>query len=240
MRTLAISIEKAVIARLHIKGNKFEILVDPKLAWEFKQGKDVEIDEILAYPAIYRDVRAAEVASEEELQSNFGTTDYREVAKKIIKEGELQLTVEQRREMIEQKKNQIASIIAKQAINPQTNTPHPPSRIINAMEQLGINIDPFIEAELQVERILPELKKLLPLKFQKVIMEVKIPPAYVGKIFASPLKKYANIKEESWESDGSLKLKLEFFAGSQQEIEKVIANATHGNFESKILERVDV
>lgn len=237
---MVVSIEKAVLAKLNVGGKRFEVLVDPYKAWELKQGKEVDVDEILAYPAIYRDARAAEVASNQELQETFGTTDYKQIAKKIIKEGQVQLTTEQRKKMIEQKKNQIATLISKQSVNPQTNTPHPPSRIINAIDKLGINIDPFLDAELQIEKILPELKKLLPLKFEKVLMEITIPPSYVGKIYASPLKKLASIKEESWLSDGSLQIKLECFIGTKQEIEEMLANLTHGNYTTKILERREV
>jgi len=101
------------------------------------------MNDILAYPAVYKDVRSTENVPESELQKAFGTTDVFKIAEKIIKEGEIQLTTEQRRQMVEQKRNQIANIISKRGINPQTNSPHPPQRILNVMEKSGVNIDPF-------------------------------------------------------------------------------------------------
>jgi ribosome maturation protein SDO1 len=236
---LSVSIDKAVVSRLFISGRKFEILVDPYKALEFKKGVKISMDEILAYPAIYRDVRSTECVPESELQKLFGTTDVFKIAEKIIKEGELQLTTEQRRLMVEQKKNQIANIIARKGINPQTNTPHPPQRILNAMEQAGVNIDPFVDAELQVDKVLKEIKALLPIKFQKVVIQFKIPPQYSSKVF-SIIKRSADVKNEKWLDDGSLELNIEVLAGVQDEIFQKISSLTHGNFESKIIKREDI
>lgn len=236
---MSVSIDKAVVSRLFISGRKFEILVDPYKALEFKKGVKISMDEILAYPAIYRDVRSTECVPESELQKLFGTTDVFKIAEKIIKEGELQLTTEQRRLMVEQKKNQIANIIARKGINPQTNTPHPPQRILNAMEQAGVNIDPFVDAELQVDKVLKEIKALLPIKFQKVVIQFKIPPQYSSKVF-SIIKRSADVKNEKWLDDGSLELNIEVLAGVQDEIFQKISSLTHGNFESKIIKREDI
>lgn len=235
---MVVSLEKAVTARFISSGKKFEILVDANKALELKKGKSVNMNETLAYPAIYRDVRSSEVVSSQELQKAFGTTDILKIAEKIIKEGEVQLTTEQRRSMVEQKKNQIASIISKRGINPQTSTPHPVQRILNAMEQSGINIDPFTDAELQIDKVLNAIKVLLPIRFQKVTLQIKIPMQYSGKIH-SILKEGGNIKQEQWLADG-LQVIIEILAGVQDELTQKIAGLTHGNFELKVIKREDV
>ena len=45
---MPVSIDKAVIARLKTHGENFEILVDPYLARDFKEGKELPVEEILA------------------------------------------------------------------------------------------------------------------------------------------------------------------------------------------------
>ena len=196
------------------------------------------MNEIMAYPVIYRDVRTTESVSESELQKFFGTRDIFKIAERILREGELQLTTEQRREMVEQKRNQIAAIIAKRGVNPQTNTPHPPQRILNVMQQSGANIDPFVDAELQVDKIVKEIKKLLPIKFQKVFLQLKFPPQFAGKIY-SVLKSAGIVQKEQWLNDGSLQVELEILAGVQDEFFEKVSSSTHGNFESKVLKRED-
>jgi len=234
-----VSVDKAVVARLSIKNSNFEILVDPKKAWDLKKGKNVDINEVLAYPAIYKDARKGEVVQQSELQKAFGTTDVFRIAEEIVKRGEFSLTTEQKKEMIEEKKNLIANIISKRAINPQTNTPHPPQRILNAMEQVGVNIDPFLDAEAQVEKVLKEIKKILPIKFQKTLLQLKIPAQYVGKAY-SLISSAGEIKNENYSQDGSLILEIEIFSGIQDEFFRKLGEITKGNFESKVVRKVDV
>jgi ribosome maturation protein SDO1 len=235
---LVVSLEKAVTAKFSSGGQKFEILVDADNALEFRRGKEIDMNDILAYPVIYRDVRSSEAAPSQDLQKAFGTTDVFKIAGKIIKEGEVQLTTDQRRQMVEQKKNQIAAIISKRGINPQTNTPHPIQRILNAMDQKGVNIDPFIDAELQVDKIVNIIKLLLPIRFQKVTIQIKVPMQYSGKIYGI-LKESGSVKQEQWLSDG-LQLNMEILAGVQDELTEKVANLTHGNFELKVIKREDI
>lgn len=236
---MTIGVDKAVISRVFISNQKFEILVDPEKALEFKKGAKVDLSDIIAYPGVYKDVRNTERVPEQDLQKIFGTTDVIKIAGRIIKEGELQLTTEQRRQMVEQRKNQIVNIIAKKGINPQTNTPHPPQRILNAMEKSGVNIDPFIDAEQQIDKVLKEIKVIIPIRFQKIVFQIKIPAQYAGKGY-STLKRCGTILSEQWLNDGGLRVDLEILAGMQDEVFQNISNLTRGEFESKIVKKVDI
>ncbi|MEM5790949.1 MAG: ribosome assembly factor SBDS [Candidatus Aenigmatarchaeota archaeon] len=235
---MAVSIDKAIVSRLIISGEKFEVLVDPRLAFEFKKGKNMDIREILAVHEILKDARSAERVKEENLKKFFGTNDIFKIAERIVKEGEFRLTTEQRRELIDEKKIQIANIISKKGINPQTNTPHPPQRILNVMEQVGVNVDPFMEAEAQVDKVINAIKSVLPIKFQKILVQVKIPPQFSGK--AHSILKLGKIVGEKWLNDGSLQAEVEILGGLQDEFFQKISSLTHGNFESKILKREEV
>jgi len=227
------------VSRLTIGRQKFEVLVDPNKALELKKGMKIEMSEILAFPGIYRDVRNTERVSDSDLQRIFGTTDVFKIAEKIIKQGELQLTTEQRRQMVEQRKNQIAAIISKKGINPQTNTPHPPQRIINAMDKAGINVDPFVDAELQVDRAVREIKAIIPLKFQNVVLQVKVPAQFAGKVY-NIFKSSGAINSEQWLNDGSLQVTITILAGVQDEFFQKLSSMTHGQYESKVVRREDV
>ena len=234
-----IGVDKAVISRLHVSGQIFEILVDPDKALQFKKGMKIGMSEILAFPGIYHDVRNTKRVPDGDLQKFFGTADIDKIAEKIIHEGQLQLTTEQRREMVEQRRNQIANIISRKGINPQTNAPNPPQRILTAMEKAGINIDPFVDAELQIDKVLKEIKSLVPIKFEKITYQFKIPSQFSGKAY-STLKSSGTIISEQWLNDGSLQISLEAIAGMQDEIFQKLSGLTHGQFESKVLKKVDI
>jgi ribosome maturation protein SDO1 len=235
---MSIGVDKAVVGRLVVSGQKFEILVDPNKALDFKKGVKMNLQEILAYPVIYKDTKTTEAVASADLQKAFGTTDPLKIAEKIIREGEIQLTTEQRKSMIEQKRTQIAAIISKKGVNPQTNTPHPQQRILGVMDQVGVLIDPFADAESQVEKVLKAIKVVIPIKFEKIVMQIKVPPQHAGKTFPI-LKSSGTLRSEQWLNDGSLQANVEILAGIQEEFLQKIANATHGEYEAKVVSRED-
>lgn len=236
---MSASIDKSVVARMHHQGQKLEIMVDPDKALAFKRGAKVDMNDVLAMPTVYHDVRDTKKVAEQDLQKLFGTTDVFKIAERIIKNGELQLTTDQRRAMVEQRKTQVCDIISKRGINPQNNMPHPMQRITNALDQCGVNIDPFVDAELQVDKVIKEIKKILPIAFQKLVVEVKIPSQFAGKAY-TVLKGSGEMLKENWLNDGSLQVNLKILAGIQADFFQKVSNLTHGQFESKIVSRESV
>ena len=226
--------EKYVIARYSAKGHTFEILVNPDLALKVKEGKDVNIDELLVGDYVYKDARRGLKASPEALRSVFGTDDIRKVAIEIVKRGEIHLTAEQRRRIIEEKKRQVINLIAKNAIDPKTKLPIPPKRIENAMEQARVSIDPFKPAEAQLEEIVSKLARVIPIKIAKAYLAVKIPPQYSGRAYRV-VAGFGEIKKQNWLSDGSWSVEVEIPAGMQKEFIDKINELTHGTAEVKVL-----
>jgi len=138
--------DKYTTARLAKGQDHFEILVKPQQALDYKLGKQVTVSQVLLIEEVYSDSSKGTRASEEKLQKYFGTTDPVKVAEEVMKSGELQLTTEQRRQLVEDKRRQIVSIISRNAIDPRTGTPHPPLRIEQAMSQVRLSIDPYKSA----------------------------------------------------------------------------------------------
>ena len=231
-----VNIDEAVVCRLKKGDKEFEILVDPDKSLEFKKGKEINLDDILAVVGIYHDARKGESIPNDELQKNFGTVDVRSIAKIILEKGEMQFTTEQRRQFVENKTKEIASIISRRGVNPQTNTPHPQQRILNAMEQVGIHVDPFLNANAQVDKIVKDLKVVLPIKFESVKVQIEIPSQYAGRAY-SEIKRLFNDSDERWLNDGSLQLIIQIPAGLEIELLEKVGSLTKGNFKSKVIER---
>ena len=176
-----ISVEKAVIARLTKSGEKFEILVDPEKALELRMGKDIALDELIASEEIYEDSKKGLRAPKENINKAFGTNDLNIIVKTIIREGEVQLTTDQRRQMLEDKTKAIASIISKRGINPQTNITHPADRILRAMEQAKVRVELDKRVEEQVDSVIKEIQSIIPIKIERIQLAIKIPPSFAGK-----------------------------------------------------------
>jgi ribosome maturation protein SDO1 len=229
-----VKLEEAVIARLEKQGMAFEILVDPELALALKQGKQVNIREMLAVERVFKDARKGEETSTKALETVFHTTDVLKVAEEIVKNGQVQLTTEMRRRMREEKLKQIVALISRRAVNPQTGAPHPPSRIEAALEQAKVKIDEFKSAEEQLPAILKALSTVLPLSLEMKKLEIKVPPSYASKAYGT-LKQYKPIHEE-WLPDGGLKVVVEIPAGLQAEFFDKLNQLTKGEVQVKTCE----
>ncbi len=219
--------QEYVVAWLEVKGKRFEILVRPDEAFKFKEGANIDIDDVLWSDTIYRDSRKALKASPEEVRKAFGTDDPRKVAEIILRQGEIQLTEEQRRKLLEAKRRQIINYIARNAIDPTTGKPIPESRIEAAMEELRIGIDLYKDPESQAVEIVRKLQRIMPIRLARALLEVRVPPEYAARIY-SALQRMGDLKKTEWLPDGSLKAELEIPAGSQVEVVNRIQSLTRG------------
>jgi len=230
-----VSLDEAVIARLDRMGDRFEILVDPVLAQRFREGEEaVSIGEVLAVEEVFKDAHKGDRAPDESLQKAFGTTDVAEIASSIIIKGEIQLTVEQRRHMQEEKRKQVVSILTRNCINPVTKTPHPPQRIELAMEEARINIDPFRSAESQVQDVLKLLRPIIPIRMEMTPIAIKVHGSMYGRIVGE-IRGYGKVLKEEWNGAGDWICLVEIPAGLQAEFFDMLNHRTHGEVETKIL-----
>ncbi len=204
--------DKYTTARITKSGEKFEILVKPDPALDYKMGKPTPISQMLVIDEIYTDASKGTHASEEKLQKAFGTTDPATVAEDIMKHGELQLTTEQRRQLVDDKRKQIIAFISRNCLDPRTGTPHPPLRIEQAFNQIRMVVDPFKPAEEQAKAVIEELRTLLPIKIDKMRVAVKVFPEHAAKAYGS-IKGFGTITKEEWQADGSLVALVEMPAG---------------------------
>lgn len=226
--------EQYVLARLQISGEKFEIIVNPNFALDYKLGKINDIDKVLVAYEIFTDVKKGLKVSSEKLMKYFKTTDVRKIADIIIKQGELQITAEQRRKLIEEKKKQIIAFITKNCVDPRTNLPIPALRIEQAMEQAKVSIDPFKEAEGQALKVIEALKPILPLKIERVKLEVKVKSEYAPKMY-NFVKSYGYLEKETWLEDGSWMANIDIPAGLQAEFLDKLNKLTKNTAQIRIL-----
>ncbi|MHC1635939.1 MAG: ribosome assembly factor SBDS [Candidatus Methanospirareceae archaeon] len=229
-----VSLEEAAIARYKRGKKNFEILVDPIKAELIREGVKKEVDDdVLAVEEVFEEASKGKRATEESLRSVFSTTDVREIALKIIKEGEIQLTTEQRRRKVEEKRKKVIDRICRISINPQTNTPHPPTRIEVAMKEAKVHIDPFKSVDELVNETIKAIRHLIPIKIEEKEIAVKIPPAYTGRVYEIK-NKYEVVKEE-WQSDGSFIGLFKIPAGIKDEFLAFLNKITKGEVQVKII-----
>ncbi|MDP2218463.1 MAG: ribosome assembly factor SBDS [Methanolobus sp.] len=229
-----VSLDESVIARLKKGKHQFEVFVDPDTALAFRRGEKINIDDIVAVESVFSDANQGDHISESDLESAFGTTDVMEIARNIILHGELQLTKEQRKHMLEDKTRQIVTFIVQNAINPQTMTPHPRNRIEKAMEEAKVHIDLYKSVEEQVNIVMKAIRPIIPIRFEEINIAVKVPAEYAAKSYGE-ISKFGVLVKNEWQGDGSWVAVIKMPAGMQNDFYGLVNHLTKGDAETKIL-----
>lgn len=217
---------KEIVARYKKSGKKFEILINWDKFKEYREGR-VDIEEVVIGEGVFSDVRKAERAKEEDIREVFGNKPLREIYSIIIKEGEMQLTEEHRKEILEEKRKRIINFLVTHAIDARSNIPFTPTRIELALEQAKFRVDLMESTEKQIERAIKALRPILPIKIEKKRFMIRIPIEYAGPA-RGKIMRIATIKSEDWGST-SYVLQVEIPAGLMNELISVVNEITKGN-----------
>jgi len=195
-----VSLDTAILARLEKGGKRYELLVDPDLVDQFKKDPDsVEIDDLLAIDDVFHDAKGGERPTSEAIERTFETQDIKQIAVIILNKGNIQLTTDQRKKMVELKRQAIIHNIASTAVDPRTKLPHPATRIEIAMDECRFSVDPFKKVDAQVKEVIEKLRPLLALSFETIRMAFKIPGSAYGSV-SQLLRQHQ--KKEQWMSNG--------------------------------------
>jgi ribosome maturation protein SDO1 len=230
-----VSLDEAVTARYEAHGEHFEVLVDPRVMEKLAPDNS-NLMELLASDRVFKDARKGTHASDESLVKVFGTTDVPRCVLTILNKGEIQLTTDQRRELTEAMRKKVVAEIVRNAINPQTKTPHPPARIETAMEEARVHIDPFRSVESQVKAVIDAIKPLIPIRVEKAHVAVRVSGENYGRIYQE-LHGMGTIKKEEWTSGGAWIGVLEVPAGMVGDVIDRLNARTKGEVEIKKLDK---
>ena len=223
------------IVRYSHEGEKFEILVKPDPALDYKLGKKKDVSSVLVSDEIYTDSGKGTKPATEKLVKAFKTEDPTEIAKIILQKGDLNLTTDQRRKMVEEKKKQIISFIAKTYVDPKTHLPHPPLRIEQAMKDGRVSVDPQKNVDEQVKDIVDKLRSIIALKSENLQLEIVIPAQYASQSYAV-LKSVGSLKKEDWQNNGSLKAILEIPAAARPNVIDRLGSITKGSASVEVMQ----
>lgn len=217
------------IARISKGKSHFEIIVNMEDALKVRAEKSDYL--LVEGDTIFTSVKKGDRASNAELETAFGTTSVDEIGKIIVKKGDVLVDQAHRSEEQEKKIKQVVDFLVTNAIDPQTKNPISPDRIRSAIEEAHINIK-NTPVENQIQEILAELSKIIPIKIETRKIKVTIPALQTGKAYGV----IAQYKEkETWLADGSLEAVLNIPAGILIDFYEKINAATQGSVLSEEL-----
>ena len=222
------------LARYKFKNDVFEIDVDPDKAIDFKKGKDVDIKEVLHSEHIFSDAKKGMLASAIIMKTIFGTDDTLEIAKKIIMDGEIQLTESYRQKVRDQKKRQILNTLHRNCVNPKNHAPYPLDLLERAFDEAKINIDFNASTNDILDEALRKIKLQIPIKFEVKEIEVHIPGTFAPKCY-NLLNNFGKLLKEDWQNDGALLVTIEVPGGMEADFYDKLNSLTHGGITAKVL-----
>ena len=222
------------VVRYSFEGEKFEILVKPDLALDYKLGKKKDVSAVLVSEEIYTDSGKGTKPGNEKLLKAFKTEDQTEIAQIILQKGDLNLTTDQRRKMIDEKKKQIVQFIVKTYVDPKSHLPHPPIRVEQAMKDARVSVDPQKSVDEQMQDIVEKLRSIIALKSENLQLEIIVPAQYASQSYAV-LKSVGSLKNEEWQNNGSLKAILEIPAAARPNVIDKLGSITKGSASVEVI-----
>ncbi len=216
-----------VTARIKVKNKHFEIHVDLNEALKIKEGKG-NIASALDSQNIYYDIDKGTLASDADLKDAFDTIDIYEIAKQIIIKGEVQKTQEYRDTEKEKKIKQILDLLIRNAVD-QHDRPFTEERLKTAIQQAHFKVDNR-PAEQQLNGLVHELKKIIPIKIETKKIKLIIPARYTGQVYGI-LKDYK--ESEDWLANGNLQVILNIPPGILMDFYDKLNSVTHGSSQSE-------
>lgn len=219
---------KGQIVRYQKGKHKFEVLCKPGLPLQFRENK-IGWDKVLMIDMVFTNSSKGDRAGGAELTEIFGTDNMDECCKKIVMEGDIQLTQQERDKFYEEARKQIVFFIHKNYIDPKTKLPHPPDRIDHAMTEIKFKIDPNKDAKSQAEDCATKLQgKLMLSKAVQIQARLTIKKQHVGQC-KNIIHKIANVTHEEWVPEGCI-FDLELTKPDLDQLTSALYKPTSGDY----------
>ncbi|MEA3248327.1 MAG: ribosome assembly factor SBDS [Nanoarchaeota archaeon] len=211
------------VARITKGGKHFEILVDLDEAMKVRKGEG-NLSVAVLTNAIFHNLKSGEHVSMDELREAFDSDDFMAVAEKIIKSGEVVRTKDSMKAEHEQKYKQIVDFLSRSAVSAE-GRPYTPDRIMKALEEANVSVKNK-PIESQVNEIMDQISKVLPIKIEMKKVRLTIPAIHTGKAYGL-VKEF--MVEEKWENNGDLQVIIEMPTALIFDFYDRINGATHGS-----------
>tara|TARA_Y100000310_G_scaffold343792_1_gene453051 strand:+ start:4641 stop:5312 length:672 start_codon:yes stop_codon:yes gene_type:complete len=210
-------------ARVKKGGKNFEILVDLDEALKVKKGEG-NINAAVLTDAVFHNLKGGEHASEGDLKKFFGTSNFIEVAEKIIQGGEVVLPSDYLKGEQDAKYKQVVDFLVKNAVS-SSGTPYTPDKIMKALQEAHVQVKNKA-IDLQMTDIMEQLEKILPIKIEMKKVKITIPAQHTGKAYGI----VNEFKEsEEWLGNGDLVIIVNVPAGLIMDFYDKLNGVTHGS-----------
>ena len=128
------------IVKLDRRGKHFEIAVFPNKVNSWRAGLETDLDEVVQSHDIFVNVSLGKHAARSDVFKALLVDNMDDAFKIILSEGKLKLAEKERKLTIANMTKEIASIVASQCVNSNTQRPLTATMVERAMKQIGFSV----------------------------------------------------------------------------------------------------
>ena len=194
------------IVKYKNKKNRYEIICNKQYILEYKKlnNKDDKykiLNKLLVSDTVFSNYSKGEVAKMEDLFKITNCTNKNDAILYLIDHGDIPVSAAERKQLTDQKFNEIVNFIHKNYLNPVNKQPYSLSIIKSSLKSIkGFSVDYNKSAESQFNNYKKKLS--LPLVKNCLISNIELTHAQIGKGM-SILNKYAAIITENYHKNGA-------------------------------------
>lgn len=194
------------IVKYKNKKNRYEIICNKQYISEYKKLNSKEdkykiLNKLLVSDTVFSNYSKGEVTKMEDLFKITNCTNKNDAILHLIDHGDIPVSAAERKQLTDQKFNEIVNFIHKNYLNPVNKQPYSLSIIKSSLKSIkGFSVDYNKSAESQFNNYKKKLS--LPLVKNCLISNIELTHSQIGKGM-SILNKYATIINENYHKNGA-------------------------------------
>jgi len=195
---------------------------------EWREGVEKDLDEVIQIESVFLNVSKGQVASNDDLQKAFGTTDVNKVLLEILKKGELQVGEKERSQEFSNLWIEIATIVAQKCVEPKSQKPYTVGMIEKAMKDAHFSVKPHKAAKIQALEVIKLLqsKSIIPLERAHMRISATMSAKEGKRLKDRVVSLFAKVEEEDWSDVWEIVGTIE--PGSLRQINTLFENEVKG------------
>jgi ribosome maturation protein SDO1 len=171
------------ILKLDRRGNHFEIAVFPNKVSSWRSGLETDIDEVVQSHSIFVNVDQGMLAKSSVVLESLQVKTTEEALRGIVAQGKLKLAEKERRIKIANITRDIASIVASQCVNSNTQRPLTATLVERAMKTIGFSVKLKKAPKAQALQLIRHLQKeRYPITRARIRLRFSVPPEHKDKL----------------------------------------------------------
>ncbi|KAE8911328.1 hypothetical protein PF005_g12475 [Phytophthora fragariae] len=229
-----IVLTNVAVVRMRKGGKRFEIACYKNKVFNWRNGVEEDIDEVLQIAKVYENVSKGKFAKKSDWAKAFGVQSEEQACRAILDHGELQVSEGERKALVENMYRDIATIVADKCVNPTSNRPYPYTVIERVMKEIHYAVIPNRSAKQQALELIKKLPEHIPLARAKMKIQVTTPASGAQAIKAGLLKEEAEIVEQT--GSETVRMVVLITPGSYRIVNSLVQEHTGGQGSLEVID----